>query len=272
MNGGVLDLPRVRRAFDRAADRYAAHDVLQRAVREDLVERLGWLRLEPERILDLGAGPGALAALLGARYPRARTVALDWSWAMLEEGRRRTPGLAVVGADARALPFRPASFDLVASSLLLQWIDEPRAVFDAVRRVLRPRGAFLFATLGPDSLEELRRLFARVDAAPHVLPFLDMHVVGDLLVAAGFAEPVLDVTRIELVYPDLRALLAGLRGLGATNHRRDRPRSLGGRGYWSRLEAAAREEARSGGGLRLTFEVVHALAWAPLLRPAEDAP
>ncbi len=263
---GILDDARIRRAFERAADRYGRHDALQRAVRDELLDRLGWLRFEPAAVLDLGSGPGDLARALHARYPGAVTVALDWSWAMLAAGRKRDGNVRFLGADARALPFPAACFDGVVSALLLQWIDALPVALAEVRRVLRPRGAFLFATLGPDTLVELRRLFARVDTAEHILPFLDMHVVGDLLVEAGFSEPVLDVSRVEILYPDLRAMLAGLRGLGATNHRRDRPRALGGRGYWKRLEASAEAERRPEQGLPATFEVVYGLAWAPAVR------
>ncbi len=263
---GMVDDARVRRAFERAAAGYGKHDVLQRAVRDELLDRLHWLELEPVAALDLGSGPGDLARALHARYPAALTVALDWSWAMLATGRRTGGSVRFVGADARALPFPGDAFDLVVSALLLQWIDPLPRVLDEVRRVLRPRGAFLFATLGPDTLGELRRLFARVDEAEHVLSFWDMHVVGDLLVEAGFSEPVLDTSRIEILYPDLRALIAGLRGLGATNHRRDRPRALGGRGYWKRLEAAAEAEIRMGEGFPATFEVVYGLAWTSAVR------
>lgn len=267
----VLDARRVRRAFERAATHYAEHDMLQRLVREELADRLDWLSLDPRNILDLGSGPGCLAGQLLKRYPTATTVALDWSWAMLARGRQDVPGLLCLGADARALPLRWGSFDLVVSSLLLQWIERPLEVLTAVRRILRPRGAFLFATLGPDSLIELRRLFARVDSAEHVLPFLDMHVVGDLLIAAGLSEPVLDVTHIELLYPDFLALVRSLRGLGATNHRRDRPRSLGGRAYWARLQAAAEETSRQTEGFPVTFEVIHGVAWAPIVHVKDES-
>ena len=261
-----LDADRVRRAFDRAAGEYGKHDVLQRAVRTDLLDRLGWLKIEPAAFLDLGSGPGDLAHALRDRHPEAVAVALDWSWSMLASGRREGDKVHCLGADARALPFREACFDLVVSALLLQWIDDLPSALAEIRRVLRPRAAFLFATLGPDTLVELRRLFARVDTAEHVLSFPDMHVVGDLLVEAGFSEPVLDVSHIEILYPDLRALLGGLRGLGATNHRRDRPRALGGRDYWKKLEAASEAERRPGEGLPATFEVIYGLAWAPAVR------
>jgi len=270
-SSAVLDSARVRRAFERAAAGYGKHDVLQRAVREEILERLEWIRFEPEALLDLGSGPGDLARALRVRYPRALNVALDWSWGMLAEGRRRGGDVRFLGADAGALPFPPASFDIVVSTLLLQWIDDLPRVLAEVRRVLRPRGAFLFATLGPDTLIELRRLFARVDEDEHVLPFRDMHVVGDLLVQAGFSEPVLDVGRFEILYPDLRALIGGLRGLGATNHRRDRARRPpGGRGYWARLEEAAEAERRPEGGIPATFEVIYGLAWAPVVRWRES--
>ena len=96
----------------------------------------------------------------------------------------------------------------------------------------------LFATLGPDSLQEVRAAFAAVDPLIHVHAAFDMHDLGDLALAAGLAEPVLDVDRVEVTYRDLAGLVRDLRGMGAMNVAGGRRRSLTGRARWQRFEAA----------------------------------
>ena len=115
----------------------------------------------------------------------------------------------------------------------MQWIDAPAQAFAEFHRVLRVGGLLTFTTLGPDTLRELRRAFGVVDAAVHVHRFLDMHDVGDLLVASGFADPVMDMEMITLTYPDATALMRELKDLGAHNATVGRPRALMGRARWA---------------------------------------
>ncbi len=119
--------------------------------------------------------------------------------------------------EAEALPLPEAGFDLVFSNLMLPWCEDLDAVFAEVARVLKPRGLFSFTTFGPDTLVELRAAWRAADEAAHVHPFTDMHDLGDGLVRAGFSEPVLDVSRYTLTYPDVDALMRDLKAIGAQN-------------------------------------------------------
>ena len=195
----VLDRAAIRRHADRASAGYDASAVLAARLREDMVRRLEWVAFVPETVLDLGCGTGRGAAALAARWPGARVIALDASPAMLEEAARATAPSASSVCSPKPSPSRcpDASVDLVFSNLLLPWCEDIDAVFAEVARVLKPRGLFTFTTLGPDTLVELRTAWraADLDAALH--PFTDMHDLGDGLVRAGFAEPVLDVSRFH---------------------------------------------------------------------------
>ena len=268
-----LDTRRVRRAFDRAAAGYETGAVLQRTAESHALARLDLVRVAPRTIVDLGCGPGVAGRALLKRYRGAQVIGIDFAPAMLRaarRGRRWFSAQRLVCADAQALPLPPDSADLVFSNLTLQWCADPAAVFGEVWRVLRPGGLFLFTSLGPDTLREMRAAWRQVDGATHVHAFIDMHDLGDALGRSGFENPVLDVERFCLTYPDVRALARDLKSIGAGNAAASRPRGLCGRAGWSAL-AAAYEGFRSDGRLPATFEVVHAHAWKPLHTRRLDA-
>ena len=211
-----VDAAFARRAFNRASASYDAAAVLQGEVRGLLLERLQLTVLEPRLILDAGAGTGIASRELKRRYPKARVLALDSAERMLSAAAARGSWLrplSRVCADAARLPLADASVDLIFSNFLLPWSDTDRLLAE-FRRVLAPRGLLTFSTLGPDTLRELRGAWASVDSNPRVHAFIDMHDLGDALVRSGFAEPVLDVERYTLEYPDVRAPRGGLEGPG----------------------------------------------------------
>jgi hypothetical protein len=146
---------------------------------------------------------------------------------------------------------------------MLPFVADLDAALREVRRVLSPRGYFSFTTFGPDTLRELRSAWASVDQADHVHPFFDMHDIGDALGRAGFADPVMDVDRYRLTYPNTRALMQDLKATGAQNALADRRRGLTGRAGLRALEAAY-EILRDGDGrLPVSCEVIYGQAWCP---------
>jgi malonyl-CoA O-methyltransferase len=242
--------------------------VLQARLRQQMIERLEWIAFTPEVIVDLGCGTGHAARALGARWSQSRVIAFDVAPAMLAEAARQDgPGRCeYLGADALALPLPDASVDLVFSNLMLPWCDDPDAVFAEVARVLRPRGLFTFSTFGPDTLIELREAWRAADDGMHVIPFTDMHDIGDGLVRAGLVEPVLDVCRYTLTYPDVRSLMRDLKAIGAQNAAAGRPRGLTGRGRLHAVEQAY-ESHREDGVLPATYEAIFGQAWGATRQP-----
>jgi malonyl-CoA O-methyltransferase len=236
-----------------------------------MIARLDWTAFSPEVVLDLGCGTGHGAASLAARWPGARVLGLDASRGMLHEAQRRGAKLRIewLHAEAESLPLPDASVDCVFSNLALPWCEDVDAVFAEVARVLRPRGLFTFTTVGPDTLIELRGAFRAADEGVHVHPFTDMHDIGDGLVRAGFAEPVLDVSRYTLTYPDIDALMRELKATGAQNAASGRLRGLTGR---RRLRAMteAYELYRADGVLPASVEAVFGQAWGALARAQDD--
>lgn len=261
-----LDRRQARASFDRAADSYDSAAVLQREVEARLLERLDLVKLDPARILDLGCGTGRGSGALLGRYRGARVIACDIATNMLSHARGqgrwwRRP--VCVGGDAQSLPFADNSFELVYSNLMLQWCDDLDRAFGEISRVLAPGGLLIFTTFGPDTLKELRASWAEVDRHTHVNAFMDMHDVGDALLRCGLAEPVLDVERLTLTYPDARGLMRDLKAIGAHNVTRGRARGLTGRRKLDRLIAAYEAFRRADGLLPASYEVVNGHAWAP---------
>lgn len=272
-------LAAVRRSFDQAAAGYDATAVLQREVAARLDEQLDLMRIVPRRILDLGSGTGFAAPLLSRRFAKAERIALDLAPAMLRKesaarGLRKRwlgPATRFVCADMHALPIAEASVDLIWSNLALQWADDPLTVFKECRRVLRPEGLFLFATFGPDTLHELRETFARLDSHTHVNRFVDMHELGDALLATGFASPVMVTERIVLTYFDLKAMLQDLKAMGAHTVLAREQLGLMGRARWQALQAAYQYFAQTDARLPATFEIVYGHAWAGAVQQPKSA-
>ena len=256
---------KIRRAFDRAADSYDDAAVLQKEVCRRLLEKLEYIRLSPELILDAGAGPGEAIKPLMERYRKSRVVALDLSERMLAKAfahRRLLRRPEPVCADIEQLPFREGSFDLVFSSLTLQWCNDLPATLQGLLRVLRPGGLLLFTTFGPDTLKELRASWRQIDDAVHVNEFADMHDIGDGLLQAGFADPVMEAELITVNYRAVDQLMADLRAIGANATADGGRAGLMTPGALSRLRQAY-ESYRVDQSLPASYEVVYGHAWKP---------
>lgn len=270
MNNDAYQIDRraVRRAFSAASTQYDQFAVLQTEVRNQLLERLNWLKQTPQTILDLGCGTAVACQSLQQRYPKAHVIAIDAAFGMLQQANKQrgliqkllNNGFGRVCADAYRLPFKTASIDLVFSSLMLQWCDPPDAVFSEILRVLKPSGVFLFSSFGPDTLHELREAWATVDQHTHVNRFIDMHDLGDAMMRAGMAEPVLDVERFTLTYADVMKLMRELKAIGAHNVTAGRSHGLTGSGVLKRMMTAY-EGYRREGVLPASYEVVYGQAW-----------
>ncbi|MBS0432909.1 MAG: malonyl-ACP O-methyltransferase BioC [Proteobacteria bacterium] len=264
MNDFRIDQRQVQRSFARAARIYERHDALQREVQSRLFERLDYYEAEPVRVLDVGCGTGRGAALLKRRWPRAQVLALDIALPMLRIARGHadaTNPFERVCGDALRLPLPDASVDVLHSSLCIQWCATPLPLFEEFARVLRPGGFLALASFGPDTLHELRSAWAAADGVhSHVSRFLDMHDLGDIALAAGLRDPVLDVEHLRTLYDSPRDLLRELKGLGATHADADRERGLLGKRRFARM-LAAYESMRVDGMIPATWEIVALHAW-----------
>lgn len=268
-----LDHRAVRRSFDAASATFDAAAAVHSEIRRRLLEKLDVVRLNPTVIVDLGAGTGHASRALQNRYSSAHVVAVDLSPRMLIEARRQQRlwrRFSRVAADAQQLSLRNGSVDLVFSNLMLQWCNDPDRVFAETRRVLKANGLLTFTALGPDTLRQLRTAWSRIDGYTHVHRFIDMHDLGDAMLRAGFADPVMDTERLTITYPNVDALLHELIDSGSANVAMGRRRGLVSSAAAAKLRDAY-ESFRRDGNLPASLEVVYGHAWA-VDRPRKTGP
>jgi malonyl-CoA O-methyltransferase len=256
------------RAARRALTRLAAADEapwLHQETARRMAERLEWIRYQPEQVLDWSGAAGASLPVLSTAYPRAGLTQVD-ERLLLEAPEVRLPWWRRWRAAAPAVrtvavdEVPAASAGLVWSNMRLHFEPDPQPLLQAWRRALAPGGFLMFSTLGPGSLDLLRQLYGSAGwGAPHA-PFVDMHDLGDMLVANGFAEPVMDQETINLDYRSPQALVAELRSLGANL---DPKRFAGLRTprWRDQLHERLAQRVSIHGSLRLQVELVYGHAF-----------
>lgn len=262
-NPGQLVVQDVRRRFDRAARNFDAADFVHRHTFDGLTQRLSPVVIKPSRILDLGCATGTGSSGLAKQYRRARVISLDASGGMLEIARKkrsRLSKLTELQGDACRIPLQDGCVDLVFSNLLLPWVPDLPACLAEVRRVLRKDGVFAFATLGPESLDEIRAAWLPLDQDWHANAYPDMHDIGDALVRAGLREPVLDVDYLQVTYRDTDSLYQDLTNSGARNSLQNRRRTLTGKQRFRQMEENLVSRVENG-TFSFNLELIYGHAW-----------
>ena len=264
----------MRRTFARAGDGDPEFARVMRIARDALLDRLDDVRIAPRRIVDLGAGTGATARGLARRFRRADVLSIDPAVSLLHRAGARAPRWLSrhrrVAAEAERLPLSSHSMDLILSNLAMPWFDPVDLALAECLRVLRPGGLLLLSTLGPGTLKELAFAWSG-GCEPHRMhPFADMHVLGDALMHAGFADVVMDVQRLRLRAPDFWRLCRVLSRSGGSGVLVARRRGLSAVGTFR--AAAARYDSLRGpdGALPVSVELVFGHAWSP--EPAQPGP
>ncbi len=263
---------RAWRAHRERAARQEPVDFLHAEVADRLVDRLDVVNREFAVALDLGARDGGLARTLAERPGTRLVVAAESAVGFLA----RAPGPRVA-ADPELLPFGDASFDLIASTLVLHWTADLPGALIQLRRALKPDGLLLAAMLGGGTLVELRTALFEAELAeeggvsPRVSPAIELADAAALLQRTGFTLPVADSETITVTYPNLLALMRDLRGMGETNALSARRR--GGLRRRTLAQAALVYGERFGdpdGRIPASFEILFLCGWAP--HPTQPQP
>lgn len=256
-------------AFNAHAAEYEHVAIVQKEIGERLFERLAYLNINPRYVLDLGCGPGFFSRQLKQRYPKAHIVGLDVALLMIYEARRAQPFFkkcAWVHADMMNMPFPSGLFDLVFANQTIHWGSPLALVMREISRVMHVDGCLMFSTLGPDTLQELRHAWANVHQYAHTNEFIDMHDLGDVLLAEQFVDPVVDMEKLMVHYTCLSTLLQALKAQGVRNVNAARNQGLTGRQSFKTFETAMNQFCTKNGQFPLTYEVVYGHAWKGLMR------
>ena len=271
------------RARARLLDRLARADAppwLHQEVARRMAERLPVIRQPPANWLDWWAFSGAGAAPVRAIWPQSQRLLAEpsaahaersraalqapwWAWGERRQAAARAVGLV---ADVAA-----GAAQMLWANLVLHTAVDPAGLLAAWHRALAVDGFLMFSTFGPDTLRELRALYAEAGwGAPHP-PYADMHDIGDLMVHGGFADPVMDQETIRLTWSTPEALLAELHGLGG-HLGLDRHRGLRTPRWRARLLQALAARAGADGRIAMTVELVYGHAFKAAPRPARGGP
>lgn len=270
MKAFELDQARLRLFRQRAAHTYDQADFLLREAGERMFSRLDYIKYQPNTILDLGAATGYFSQKLLKHYKAKHIIALDSAPKLLQQAIQRQNDwkrwllhrekLSTLCADSDELPLSFQSVDMIWSNLSLLWHTIPDQTLAECYRVLPPGGLFMFSTLGPDTLKELRHAFRGIDDYQHVHDFIDMHDIGDALIHQGFSAPVMDMEYLTVTYTSLQDLFWDLKHSAMNNMSANRRPGLMGKATWQQM-LNQYEVFRLNDELPVTYEIIYGHAW-----------
>ena len=257
-------LNEISKAFNQQAAHYEKAAKVQHEIGIRLFERLQYLKIKPQYILDLGCGPGNFSRELVLMYPKARIIGLDLATGMLCEARKKQSWRckwSLVAADMNHLPFPTGLFDLVFANQAIHWGTPLEKVLRELNRVMNINSCFMFTTLGPDTFKELKQSWTGADAHAHVNTFPDMHDVGDILLGEYFLDPVMDMECLSAHYSSVANVVRALKDQGVRNINPARNQGLTGKNSWRLFEEQYNQLKTEDGKYPLTYEVVYGHAW-----------
>ncbi len=248
--------PQIADSFSRAAESYDSVAQLQRRIGHNLLAGLDHETVPV--VMDLGCGTGYFAPLLTEQFRPQQLICLDLAQGMLEYAKqtRATPNTLWLCGDAEALPLADNSVDLIFSSLAIQWCENLPALFSEVARVLKPGGRFVFSTLGPETLFELRDAWSVVDQFQHVNRFISFDTLQQQ--ATNYLTQLnLREAPEVLLYDQLRELTTELKGIGAHNISAGRQSGLTGKARITAFKQAYEKFRGAEGKLPATYQVFY---------------
>lgn len=276
-----ISLHKVRQLFSRT-ERIASSEFLRREIAQRMQERLPLIKIQPRKVADLGCGEGQDILTLQQYFTEAEIVGVDGAFPMLSEAVERIEGTQhilhklfnrlfksasadtaspLVCANYAQLPFKPHTFDMIWSNLALHWHPMPDVVFQEWSRVLSNDGLLMFTSFGPDTCKELRDVFKALGFSEQVLPFVDMHDLGDMLGQHGFAAPVMDMEQLTLTYATAQDLLNDVRALGGNPLETASPGLFGRHTYTELCQLLDKKRRIQDGKIGLTIEVIYGHAF-----------
>ena len=252
----------VSQSFSQAAKGYDNEAFLQRKVADRLLQKLEGLNFSPTKILDAGCGTGYCTNKLASQFQNAEILGVDIALGMVEEAKRkfRNNNINFQCADINEMPFESDSFDLVFSSLAVQWIKDPEQAFSEINRIMKPGGVLLFSSMGKDTLIELKESWKKVDQAVHVNNFFEINQVACQVSQSRFSDVAVDKDKIIMKYEKMTDIMKNLKAIGAGNLNEDRNKGLQGKSKFIRLMNEYDRYRDKDGTLPATYDVIYCQA------------
>jgi malonyl-CoA O-methyltransferase len=252
-----IEKQKIASSFSQAAESYDSVAQLQRHVGNLLLQKIP-NNHESGNVVDLGCGTGYFARSLQQRLQPECLLGIDLAGGMLSYAREKNQPTDVVwlGGDAESLPLADESVSVIFSSLAMQWSEHQELVFAEAARVLRRGGVFVFATLGSDTLKEMRQAWREVDNYTHVNHFLHIDTVLQKIAASDLQVLSMEQQALVMEYEQLRDLTRELKGLGARNLNQGRPQGLTGRKRMIKFKAAYEQFRNDSGRLPASYDVI----------------
>lgn len=250
--------------------RFILDEIAQR-----MLERLQYIRLQPQVLIDMGCGPGLRVEALLQRYPKLHYIGVDSCPPFVREAQEKfsVKGVSALFKkitaqkspefllrDMAQTTLSPETADMIWSNLALHWHPSPEQVMAEWARLLKVGGLCMFSCFGPHTFIELRQAVQRAGINTQTMSFVDMHDLGDIMLEHGFVDPVMDQEMITLTYKTPEKLLEDVYHLGG-NPCIGRLDGLRGRGWYQSLLNALERGRHPDGLLHLTLEVDYGHAW-----------
>jgi len=252
---------KICQSHQKIATIYDKHSEVIHLIGERLIEKLDFIKLSPECVLDLGSGTGQFLKPLKKRFPKAKIIGVDIALSMLKQNRKKQGWFnkfPLCVANNINLPFKDNSVDFIFANMLLPYCLDLSKTFKEMTRVLKPEGLLLFSSCGPDTLKELKLAWQAVDTYEHVNRFVDMHDIADVLLGENFSDPVVDMEMLTVNYTSIKQLLKDLKGSGSINLNSDRFKGLSSLQRLAKLKDNYPKKAQY---FPATIEIIYGHAW-----------
>ncbi|BBI35947.1 malonyl-ACP O-methyltransferase BioC [Cohnella abietis] len=273
----------IRRQFNRSANSYDAHAHVQRLMSDRLAKSfLGWKNksnIAGPHIVEIGCGTGALTEILVTEWPSASITAIDIAPAMIQLAEQRvlldeanfnrirkmTPDrLRFLHADVEmwAENAPTSSFDLIVSNACFQWLSNPKQTLGHLRRMLRPGGALIFTTFGPDTFCEMHKAFNEVYRANgmepqrHGLRFLSPNEWNSVLKESGFSSIQSESSIHTEKYASARDFLHTVKAMGASTSEAVTIRGLSSRRLFASMYKEYEGKFSIQGGVAASYDLL----------------
>ena len=243
----------VAQQFSRASQSYDAAAHVQHHAAELLLNTLDHIQ---GHWLDLGCGTGfAVPGIVNNGADRITGLDIAEGMVTFSQHKWQHLPFKAVQGDAEDMPFEAQHFEGIFSNLMMQWSEQLPCLVNEMHRVLKPKGQVLVATLGPNTMIELKHAWEAVDPFVHVNQF---HTLAEIEANFNRQFDIQSICNTPYVqhFNSMNSLLKELKSIGATNVNRGRRPGLGGRKRLQALEHAYRQQNSDQDSLPLTYDLI----------------